>query len=106
MIWFWDHYAPAAEDRQSADASPLRARDLSGLPPAYVVAAEHDPLRDEVLAYAARLRAAGVPVALERYDDQAHSFMMMVNFIPTADESISKLARAVAAQLGSATAAL
>src|SRR6185295_13450490 len=60
MSWFWDHYADAAT-RTHPKASPLRAQDLSKLPPAFVVACEFDPLRDEAIAYAQALAAAGVP---------------------------------------------
>ena len=60
MTWFWDHYAPDPAARVNPYASPLRAADLSGLPPAYLVTAEHDPLRDEGFAYADRLRASRV----------------------------------------------
>ena len=60
MDWFWDHYCPPG-DRTDPRASPLRADDLSGLPPAVIVTCEFDPLRDEGKAYAEALEAAGTP---------------------------------------------
>jgi acetyl esterase/lipase len=79
MAWFWDAYAPDVERRSEPFASPLRAADeqLAGLPPAFLVVGEADVLRDEGEAYAARLRAAGVPVAAVRYDGTTHDFMML-----------------------------
>ena len=79
MAWFWDAYAPDVERRSEPFASPLRASDeqLAGLPPALVIVDEADVLRDEGEAYAARLRAAGVPVTTVRYDGITHDFMML-----------------------------
>jgi len=79
MAWFWDAYVPDVERRSEPFASPLRASDeqLRGLPPAFVIVDEADVLRDEGEAYAARLRAAGVPVTTVRYDGITHDFMML-----------------------------
>ncbi len=72
MKWFWDHYLATPEDGTHPYASPLRAPDLSGLPPALVQTAEFDPLRDEGRAYADRLSAAGVPVTYRCYEGMLH----------------------------------
>jgi acetyl esterase/lipase len=79
MAWFWDAHLPDIERRSEPYASPLRASDeqLAGLPPAFVIVDEADVLRDEGEAYAARLRAAGVPVTTVRYDGITHDFMML-----------------------------
>lgn len=83
MIWFWDHYADSTV-RTSPGASPIRAEDLSGLPPTIVLTAEHDPLRDEGEEYADRLRQAGVAVESQRFAGQAHGFFSMINVLPGA----------------------
>jgi acetyl esterase len=77
MRWFWGHYLPEPERRADPYASPLRAEKLGELPPATVVTAEFDPLRDEGEAYAARLAEAGVPVECERYEGMIHGFVQL-----------------------------
>ncbi|MGE0729886.1 MAG: alpha/beta hydrolase fold domain-containing protein [Acidimicrobiia bacterium] len=78
MHWFWDHYVDEA-DRTDPRVSPLRAEDLSGLPPAVVVTAQFDPLRDEGDAYAAALEAAGVAVRHLPCRGQIHTSITAVN---------------------------
>jgi acetyl esterase len=95
MTWFWDHYLPVVAERSHPHASPLRAADHSGLPPAYVLVVEYDPLRDEGLAYAEKLEAAGVPVTLRRFDDQIHGFFMFVNLMESADAAVAEAGAAI-----------
>ncbi|WP_275693213.1 alpha/beta hydrolase fold domain-containing protein [Nocardioides sp. TF02-7] len=77
MKWFWDQYTTDPAQRAEITASPLRAttEELSGLPQAMVIVAEADVLRDEGEAYAAKLRAAGVPVTTMRYAGIIHDFV-------------------------------
>jgi len=87
MIWFWDQYV----DPQHADElhlSPLRAESLQGLPPAFVVTAEYDVLRDEGRAYAERLAGAGVATELRHYDDANHGFLFWVGRMKAADAAM------------------
>jgi acetyl esterase/lipase len=90
MVWFWDHYAPDPATRANPYASPLRASSLSGLPSAYVVTAEHDPLRDEGFAYADRLRAARVPVEHRHYGSQIHAFFTFTGVLDDADKAVTE----------------
>ena len=83
MRWFWDHYADPA-DRRDPKASPLRARTLSGLPPALIVTSEFDPLRDEGAAYAAALAAAGVEASHLSCRGQIHTSVPAVGLILSA----------------------
>ncbi len=103
MAWFWDHYAPQAAHRADPDAAPLQASDLSNLPPALVITAEHDVLRDEGEAYAARLTAAGVPVEQTRYAGQMHGFFTLL-MLPTGAKAIDQIADAIEVQLAAQTA--
>ncbi|MEV7128192.1 alpha/beta hydrolase [Streptomyces sp. NPDC093260] len=79
MRWFWDQYTTDETERARITASPLRAttEQLTGLPPALVITAEADVLRDEGEAYANKLRQAGVPVTAVRYQGVIHDFVML-----------------------------
>src|SRR5580692_5733304 len=88
MIWFWGHYVADPADRLHPDVAPLRAASLAGLPPAIVLTAEYDVLRQEGEAYADRLREAGVPVEAKRFAGQMHGFFTMLNIVPGSSEAI------------------
>ena len=102
MRWFIEQYRPAAYDPEDPYRDPylfpLAAPDLGGLPPALVMTAEFDPLRDEGIAYAERLAAAGVPVEHLHAADQMHGFLMVDRAIDRAGELIDHLADALAAR--------
>ncbi|MFF5483074.1 alpha/beta hydrolase [Streptomyces sp. NPDC012935] len=99
MEWFWDAYTTDPNQRAEITASPNRAttEQLDGLPPALLIVDEADVLRDEGEAYAAKLRAAGVPVTTVRYDGAVHDFMMINSLSETratraaVDQAISLL---------------
>jgi cation diffusion facilitator CzcD-associated flavoprotein CzcO/acetyl esterase/lipase len=97
MQWFWDHYADEA-DRARPNASPLRGT-LAGLPPAVVVTAEFDPLRDEGDAYAEALAAAGVPVRHIRARGHIHTSLTMVDVVISGAPVRAEMAEALASFL-------
>ncbi len=96
MVWCWNHYLPDCSRRREHDASPLRAESLDGLPPAVILTAEHDVLRDEGEAYAARLREAGVQTELQRYAGQMHGFFTLL-MLPGSELGFQQVVKAVRA---------
>jgi acetyl esterase len=98
MRWFTGHYGgDAATDPL---VSPILAEDLSGLPPALVLTAEFDPLRDEGEAYAAKLQAAGVPTTLRRFDGQIHGFLGMYAMLDDGNVALDEIAQAIKQVVG------
>ncbi len=95
MEWFFHHYAGEPRHRSDPRISPLRQADLGNLPAALVLTAEHDLLRDEGEAYAARLQAAGVPTRLIRYPQQIHGFLTMVGLSSATATALNDIARAI-----------
>ena len=91
MLWFWNQYVSSPEQMRDPYASPLLAPSLRGLPPATILTAEFDPLRDEGDAYAQALRAAGVDVTLLRYDGMIHAFIRRVQQFNMARKAIQEI---------------
>jgi len=100
--WFNSQYVPNEADRASPLVSPLRARDFSGLPPAYVMLGGYDPLHDEGLAYALKLREAGVEVTIADHADMVHCFIYLQTVLPQAHTALADAAHAVSAALEAA----
>lgn len=98
MRWYWDAYAPDGAAR-SPEASPLRAPDLAGLPPAVIVQAELDPLLDDGLDYAQRLRAAGVEADVRVWPGMVHGFLRYRGLLDDAHAALDEAAARLAALL-------
>ena len=88
---FSDFYTPNPQDRTKPEVSPLLAKDLSGLPPALVITAEFDPLRDEGEAYADRLKKAGVKTTAKRYPGVTHGFIAAQRILPQAELALAEV---------------
>jgi len=90
--WFCNHYINGAADIDDWKASPARAKTLAGLPPAYVLTAGADPLRDEGADYAARLKEAGVAVTYRHFPGQFHGFFTMGKLLQQANVAVTEIA--------------
>jgi|KBSSwiStaDraftv2_1062776.scaffolds.fasta_scaffold08319_7 acetyl esterase len=95
MRWFWRHYLSREEQGREMTASPIRAKSLADLPPALVITAGCDPLRDEGDAYAARLRDAGVAVTLTPYPGMFHGFLRMTRILDQSRVLLDEIAGAL-----------
>lgn len=98
MKYGWDLYAPDEKTRNNPYVSPLRAtnKELEGLPPALVITAENDPLRDEGEAYARKLMNAGVAVTATRYDGMIHDFVLLnaIHGLPAVQAALQQVRKA------------
>lgn len=95
ISWFFDQYVRTRADRDDWRFAPLNADDVEGVAPAWIGLAEADPLLDEGIAYADKLRAAGVPVDLEIYRGVIHEFIKMGRAVPEALQAHADAARAM-----------
>jgi acetyl esterase/lipase len=103
MKYGWDLYAPDDKTRNNPYVSPLRAttEQLRGLPPALVITAENDPLRDEGEAYGRKLMDAGVPVTATRYNGMIHDFVLLnaIHELPEVQSALGQSADSIRAAL-------
>lgn len=99
MEWFWNYYIPHAKDRENPYASPARARDLKNLPPAHIITASHDPLRDEGEAFAELLKKADNKVKVKRYEGVVHGFVSLQAAIDQGKTATRELSEELKASL-------
>ncbi len=104
MRWFADHYLRDTNDAYRPEASPRLVEDLSGLPSAYVLTAEYDPLCDEGEEYAHLLHEAAVPVTLRRFGGMIHGFIQLTGIAPVTRTAIDEVSGWLRTTLGSVTA--
>ena len=95
MQWYWDHYLSGGEDAANPYAAPHQANSLAGQPPALVITAEYDPLRDEGEAYAKRLQEAGVAATSTRYDGVIHGFFSMGAVVDKGQQAVDEASAAL-----------
>jgi acetyl esterase len=95
LEYFYQIYLPPGADVNDPLVSPLRAKDLSGLPPAYVMLGGYDPLHDEGEEYAQKLRAAGVKVTIDDHSDMVHDFIYFQSVLPQARDALIAAAHAL-----------
>ena len=95
MQWFWQQYLGSSPETDNPLASPSHCNDLSGLPPAHVVTAEYDVLRDEGNLYAIRLASAGVAVTHKQYEGELHGFIHFCGLFESGRTAITEIAKAI-----------
>jgi acetyl esterase len=100
MDWFWKAYVPAGTDLADLRLSPLLAKDLTGLPPAFVLTAGYDPLRDEGRAYADRLIEAGIKTTYVNYPGTIHGFFSLTRFLSQGLKANDEAAAVMGAHFG------
>lgn len=91
MIWFWNNYLPVDYNISDPYLFPLRAEDFRGLPPAFIMTANFDPLRDEGEIYGDKLRASNVETKIKRYEGQMHGFLLQRHRIDKAEEALNDI---------------